>query len=119
MYVETMCMEIHVHSTLALRNQKEGEVTHPPRQTNRDTWMPSLENLAAYVWFLCMYTIIIHQACQHLQHVYTYTCTWHVITIHDIVLFPASLSALTANIHGFVSCFGDSGIRLIVIPDHV
>ena len=55
-----MTMEIHVHSTLALRKQKEkkGKVTHPTiAQTNkrtciiyiyiyivRDTWMPSLEN---------------------------------------------------------------------------
>ena len=42
-------VELHVHSTLAFRKQKEkkGKVTHPtiaPEKQTRDTWMPSLEN---------------------------------------------------------------------------
>ena len=60
-------MEIHVHSTLSLRNQKEkkGEVTHPTiAQTNkhtciytvhvaRDSWMPSLENWGGGLKIFC------------------------------------------------------------------
>ena len=55
-------MEIHVHSTLALRNQKEkkGEVTHPTiyspdKQTYiaRDTWRPSLENWGGGIKIFC------------------------------------------------------------------
>ena len=46
-----VCIIKHVHSTLALRKQKEkkGKVTHPTiAQTNkhiieRDTWTPSLD----------------------------------------------------------------------------
>ena len=42
MYKYTLYMEIHVHSTLALRNkkEKEGEVTHPTTaQTNKQYYI--------------------------------------------------------------------------------
>ena len=58
-------MYIHVHSTLALRKQKEmkGKVNppnhSPDKQTYiaRDTWMPSLENWGGGLKIFCGYQI--------------------------------------------------------------